>query len=377
MRVLQITSKFDGGGAERVALCLIHALADKGVAVQGLGFYRPIVPPLPDLEWTLANRVRFIEKSHGADFSLYRRVREEIRRFRPDVIHCHTTVLKYVWPVTAFLGRIPIVHTIHNMAHQDAQGLTRLSNLASFHLGRVTVVGVAKAVAGSVRKMYGVRDCRVIPNGVYPPQPTVEALAWRSRQGIAASSVLFVWVGSLNAPKSPLRVLEAFTEAFRNDHGAELIFVGDGPLRSLLAAKAREWNVDQRVHLLGFRPDVPDALAASDVFVHCSDVEGDPMAIKEAMCAGLPVIAPAVGGIDEVVEDGVTGHLYSPADVNRLRDLMARTGCDGVRRREMGQAARAIALSRFTADRMADEYLDLYERLAARQKAPAAEVAPV
>ncbi len=377
MRVLQITSKFDGGGAERVALSLIHALTKKGIAVQGIGFYRPIVPPLPDLEWTLANQVRFIEKSHGADFSLYGRVREEIRRFRPDVIHCHTTVLKYVWPVAASLGRIPIVHTVHNMAHQDAQGLTRLSNLASFHLGNITVVGVAYAVAGSIKRMYGLRDCRVIANGVYPPRPTVGTLKWRSEQGISPSSILFVWVGSLNAPKRPLRVLEAFAGAFREDRGAELMFIGDGPLRSVLAAKAREWNVDQRVHLPGFRPDVPDALAASDVFVHCSDVEGDPMAIKEAMCAGLPIVAPTVGGIDEVVEDGVTGYLYSPADVSRLRELMVRTGCDGVRRCEMGEAARTTALSRFTADRRADEYLDLYEWLASRQKSPVAEVAQV
>jgi glycosyltransferase involved in cell wall biosynthesis len=378
MRVLQITSKFDGGGAERVALCLIHALQKKGVAVQGIGFYRPSVASLPDLEWTLANQVQFIEKCHGADFSLYGRVRAAIRRFRPDVIHCHTTVLKYVWPVTASLGRrIPIVHTVHNMAHQDAQGLTRLSNLASFHLGHITVVGVAKSVAESVKKMYRVRDCQVVYNGVFPPRPTIGRLEWRSQQGISPSSVLFVWVGALRAPKNPVRVLEAFAKVSQEDRGAELMFIGDGPLRPLLAARSREWNVDKRVHILGFRPDVPNALAASDVFVHCSDVEGDPMAIKEAMCVGLPIVAPTVGGIGEVVEDGVTGYLYSPADVNRLRDLMVRTGGDEVRRREMGHAARAIAASQFTADRMADEYLNLYERLASRQKAPVAELMPI
>jgi glycosyltransferase involved in cell wall biosynthesis len=377
MRVLQISSKFDGGGAERVALCLIHALEKKGAAVQGIGFYRPIVPSLPDLEWTLANRVQFIEKSHGADFSLYGRVREAIRRFRPDVIHCHTTVLKYVWPMTAFLGRIPIVHTIHNMAHQDAQGLTRLSNLVSFHLGRITVVGVAQAVAESVEKMYRIPHCHVIYNGVFPPRPTIGRLRWRSQEGISPSSVLFVWVGALRSPKNPVRLLEAFAEAFREDRRAELMFVGDGPLRPLLAARSRELNVDRRVHILGSRADVPNALAASDVFAYCSDVEGDPMAIKEAMCAGLPVVAPTVGGIGEVVEDGVTGHLYSPADVTRLRDLLVRTGSDEILRREMGDAARVIAASQFTADRMADEYLNLYERLASRQQSPVAEVTAV
>jgi len=123
-------------------------------------------------------------------------------------------------------------------------------------------------------------------------------------------------------------------------------------------------GVARQVHLLGFQPDAADALRASNVLVHCSDLEGDPLAIKEAMCAGLPVIAASVGGVPEVVSHGITGYLYPSRDHQQLTALIRHLATNEGDRHRIGAAARTHALSGFTLNHMAAEYMRLYQELA-------------
>jgi glycosyltransferase involved in cell wall biosynthesis len=147
-----------------------------------------------------------------------------------------------------------------------------------------------------------------------------------------------------------------------------LVLVGDGPLRSEIASDVHRAGLTDRVHLLGARSDVPRLLSAADAFVLPSLWEGLPMALLEAMAAGLPVIATSVSGTRQVVEDGRTGILVTPADSNALAQAISRVVADAALRGRLGRAARAHVRAEFSVDRQALRHLKLYRECLIRQQ---------
>ena len=115
------------------------------------------------------------------------------------------------------------------------------------------------------------------------------------------------------------------------------------------------------VHLLGKQNDIPNILAASDVFVLASNWEGNPLAVMEAMAAGLPVIATEVGGVPELVSSGEEGILVRAGDFSAFADAMQELLDDPEKRTAMGHAARIRAFNEFRVERMVQQYADLYQ----------------
>jgi glycosyltransferase involved in cell wall biosynthesis len=130
----------------------------------------------------------------------------------------------------------------------------------------------------------------------------------------------------------------------------------------------RELRLDRQVRFLGFRDDVPRVLAALDVFALTSLWEGLPFTILEAMRAGTPVVATAVNGVPEVVEDGRTGLLAGPRNTAQQAAHIVALLRDPGRARAMGEAGRQRVRERFDADRMVAELSDLYQRLYAARR---------
>jgi glycosyltransferase involved in cell wall biosynthesis len=120
------------------------------------------------------------------------------------------------------------------------------------------------------------------------------------------------------------------------------------------------------VHLTGARQDVPRLLAALDVFALSSKTEGLPLVIPEAMASGLPVVSTAVGGIPGVVVEGVTGLLVSAGDAAALGERLARLATEPRLADDYGRKGRALALERYSAERMVRDYLDVYNQVLAR-----------
>ncbi len=131
-----------------------------------------------------------------------------------------------------------------------------------------------------------------------------------------------------------------------------------GPLASEVRRRGGE-----RVHLLGVRSDIPDLLHASDLFALASDYEGLPVAVIEAMAAGLPVVATAVGGVPELVEHGITGLLTPPRDGPALARALATLAADPSLRTAMGERGAERARG-FGAARMIESYAVLFEEIA-------------
>jgi glycosyltransferase involved in cell wall biosynthesis len=198
-----------------------------------------------------------------------------------------------------------------------------------------------------------------IHNGLDPRSWTmVDRSTVRRALGLPGGDLLITMIARLAVQKDPLTLLEA-SRRLPGDHWRVLL-VGEGPLASHVARFVTEHRLSDRVQLLGARMDAMQILAVSDIFVLSSHWEGLPLTIIEAMMAGLPVVATRVGGVDELIEDGVTGTLVPPRNAAALTAALDELLQNGSRRRQMGQAGRQRALGLFTLDLMIQQTRELY-----------------
>jgi glycosyltransferase involved in cell wall biosynthesis len=174
-----------------------------------------------------------------------------------------------------------------------------------------------------------------------------------------------LYAGRLRTRKAVAVLLEAFARMRRAHPGAALVLAGDGEQRPALEAQACRLGIDRAVRFAGARPR--DAMAAeyaaADLFCLPSLYEGFPLAILEAMAAGLPVVATAVAGVPEAVADGVTGRLVPPEDADALARALAELAADRERARRMGEAGRRRIEADFDISTVAGAYLELWRGL--------------
>jgi glycosyltransferase involved in cell wall biosynthesis len=168
-------------------------------------------------------------------------------------------------------------------------------------------------------------------------------------------------VGRLQAPKDYSTLIAAL-ERLR-ELSVRTRIVGDGPDRATISAAIHDRGLAESVELLGDRDDVETLLASADCFVLSSLSEGLPLSVLEAMATGLPVVASDVGGVHELVVDGVTGALVPPSDPDALAAALQALLADRERGAQLGAAGRARVLADFTVDRFQQAHLDLYRSL--------------
>jgi glycosyltransferase involved in cell wall biosynthesis len=187
----------------------------------------------------------------------------------------------------------------------------------------------------------------IVQSDAQPVSGTRERV--RRELGISDDTVLAITVANLRREKDYPNHLRAASLVLQRDSSIVMIAVGQGPLVDQVGALHLELGLGERFKLLGYRTDVPDLLAASDVFVLASAFEGLPVSIMEAMAAGLPVVATSVGGVPEAVSDGETGLLVPPHDAQSLSDAIVRLTRDPCLRQRLGasasEAARAFDIS--------------------------------
>ena len=351
IRVLEVVASLKPAGAENVVLSLATRMDRSRFEVAVVSLYDPFPGGLePRLE-QMGVPVWHLGKHRGPDLRTYSRLRRVAQEFKPHVIHSHCYVTRYTLGIEAPV----MVHTVHNLATTEVGWVGRLFHRYAFRRG-VLPVAVGAAVAGSIRHLYGSAPSAIIPNGIDLKRFWRPELRepWRKANGFGSDDLLIVSVGRLEAQKNPVALIDAMA---RVPH-AQLLMVGQGPLRAKLLGR-------ERVHLLGVRSDIPDILASADIFALASEWEGLPLAVLEARAAGLPVAATRVGCIPEVVEDGRTGFLIPSGDDDALASALRRLVSDGYLRKQMGAAARARAKN-FDVQEMISGYESLFTRLLSR-----------
>jgi glycosyltransferase involved in cell wall biosynthesis len=278
-----------------------------------------------------------------------------LREFEPDIVHAH---LPAAHVAVASLRRPPgstLVATHHHGRHLAWEG-RRWAALADRVSGRRydRVVACCEAVREFLLDDYGYPASRVacIRNGwMGRPIPNPEK----------ASTPTVVCVANLRRQKGHSVLIEAFAQVRDRIPEAQLNLVGFGPLHDELSDQVRALSLQDHVSI-GAEDDVWPVLGRSHVFALASHYEGLPLAVLEAMAAGLPVVASGVDGVAEVVEPGVTGYLLPQGDPAALAERLTEVLGDPGLRERMGDAARAAAAAD-TMERCVAGYFDLYEEL--------------
>lgn len=234
------------------------------------------------------------------------------------------------------------------------------------------VVANSQAVAEYALQRGGVDPAklRVIRNGVelIGSISATDRLAQRKMWGMTDDDIVIGCVANLREVKDHPVLLEAFRGLAASDPRPRLVLVGDGPMRADLERRIVQSGIADRVHLQGSVLDPRPLYGSFDLVVQASRSEGLPNAVLEAAASGLPVVATAVGGTDEIVVAGTTGLLVAPGDVAALMRALQRMAGDVELRMRLGRAGRERVATMFGMDRFVAEFVELYEELATAQQ---------
>lgn len=307
-----------------------QALLNKGVPSTVVPTLRSSIHPLRDLRCLLA----FIRI---------------VRDIRPDLLHAHSSKAGMIARLAASMVGLPCLYTVHGWGF--GAGRARIQSAIVYAVERIFAfmpgpayifVSNADRRTGQDKLKLQPDRCLTIHNGM-PDHGCMAAVADNTSVMMAARVCHQKDHGML------LAAFQACSSAFR------LILVGEGTdspgFRQQVMARAPGKHA--HVACLGLSDQVPQLLAQAGVFVLCSRYEGLPLSIIEAMCAGLPIVATDVGGVGELVQDGVNGFLIPPGNTKVLSERLDRLQTDAPLRVRMGLASRARYLAHFSDQRMA------------------------
>lgn len=365
--VIHVLSSFGVGGQERVALDLAAGQVKRGHRVVVVSLAPPPDGPLAAEFRDAGVEVVTIPKGPGTDATLWPRLAWAFRRRKADLVHTHNPLpLIYGVPAARAAGAAAI-HTKHGI-NPGSRAHRFLRRQAAKLVSSFVAVSTVTAQQARTQHDSPAAKLTVIPNGIrlekFAPDAAARAEV-RAELGIPADAIVVGSVGRLDDFKNQALLVAAMAPLLGPQ--VQLVLVGDGPTRDAVEAAVAALPAPQWVHVLGRRMDVGRLLPSFDVFALSSKSEGLPLVVPEAMAAGLPVVSTAVGGIPGVVDEGETGFLTS-VDAGELRDRLQRLIEDPARARAMGARAREVALTRYSADRMLDDYLALYERAIHEQR---------
>ena len=359
MDVLQLLPELDPGGAERVVLALARRLPRDRfrvsvAALDGRGSLSEAFRDAGCDVHDLGSRKRRPMQAAGP-------LRRLIERTRPTVLHSHLFRAHLAARLAGAARRTPVTVATEHQA-DPRRWAVRLARWATRRATRVT------AVSDAVRRhlvRHGFPPDRVcaIPNGIDPePFDRADPLP-RSELGLPDDAQVALFVGRLTRQKGVDVLLRALSALAADLPRLHVLIAGDGPDRATLQQLATRLNVADRVRFLGRRDDVPRLMATADAAVLPSRWEGLSLVLLEAMAARLPVVAAAVEGHSEVIEDGATGLLVPPEEPAALGGALRRAVTDAPLGARLGAAARRMVEDGYTSAGMSARYATLYDAL--------------
>lgn len=317
-------------------------------------------------------------KRDGHDPGVYWRLFRIFRQLRPAIVHTRNLSAMEVQAVAALAGVPGRVHGEHGRDTYDLHGRNRKYNLLR-RLVRPFIghyIAVSKDLQNWLMSAVGVKSGNIsqIYNGV-------DSIRFRPAQTPRAQlgppgffdehNIVIGSVGRMAAVKDYPNLVQAFLKLLHQDptlrDRLRLLIVGEGEARDTCLRVMNQHGVGQLAWLPGERSDIPELMAAMDIFVLPSLGEGISNTILEAMATGLPVIATRVGGNPELVQEGVTGRLVPPADPDELAQALLEYVLDADRRHAHGRAAREIIDRQFSIPAMVQDYLSVYDRMPKRE----------
>lgn len=366
MKILEALYSDTVGGSEKLGLALANNFRSRGHDCDILTIFRG--------DGTLVDEVKASNlQLHAANFhgrSPRRLVVPALlyalfKREQYDVIHCHhmTVFFHCLWPSKlAGIKRIIVTEHAHQHIVHNSRLIKRSRRLVRY-ADKLTVIhsGLADFFQGTIEVPED--NLRLIPNGVdtqnfFPGARNFELVRTLS---LPSWNVTIGCVCRLHVDKDVPNLLTAFKAVLeQSSRSVGLIIVGEGSERRTVQNRIIELGLTENVRLVGFDENVAGWMRHFDVFVLPSRREGVPLVVLEALSTGVPVVATKVGGIPDVIDDSV-GRLVPPGDSNALSTAILELVDNQDTLNRLAKNARSAALERFSFEKMADAYLEVFE----------------
>lgn len=342
-RVLQLVKGLDAGGAETLLL-LGARYRDREAFIEEVAYLLPHHTALLDELRAEGVTATCLGGTPWWDPRWLLRLRRRLRRDPVDLLHAHSPLLaagaRIVVRSLRRRSRPKVVVTLHNMwesHHPAVRAVDRATERAD-DLRLAVSDAVRRSLPGRtgrrvVTQLHGIEVARL--------RAQADRDGVRRELGIGADEVLVGTVANLRGNKAYPDLLAAAATVVAADPAVRFVSVGQGPLHDELVAERDRRGLGERFRFLGYRPDATRLVSGLDVFCLASHHEGLPLALMEALALGIPVVATDVGGIGELVTDGVQGSLVPPARPDLLAAALLATAADPDLRAARAAAARA------------------------------------
>ena len=290
-------------------------------------------------------------------------IRRFLRENQIDILHTHGYESDIVGFLAVLLGQTRWVATNH-VWHPLSGKLRFYESLDAFVLRFARrIVAVSREIKEDLISVnISAANVRVIDNGIdldrFRRSRPTETL--RASLGMRQQDLVVTIVGRLSPEKGHTTFLKAARTVSSNRENVKFLIVGDGPMREELRAEIGRLNLEERVIFAGFRKDMPEIYALSDVMVNASSIEGLPMTILEAMASKVPIVATRIGGIPDIIKDNETGLLVDSGDVGALTTRIESLLGDQGKRLRLAEAALDFVTMNHSFERMCDAYCQVY-----------------
>jgi glycosyltransferase involved in cell wall biosynthesis len=368
VKVLQLITRLDKGGAPRIFLKLIRGLKEEGIEIVMACGPSP-QPEEEPREFSQRFHIPYHPLSHLRrnilplhDTLALLEIIALIRRERPALLHTHTTKAGILGRVAGWMTRTKTIHTPHGHLFYGYFGKGKerfyvlLEQLAARLCERIITISEDERREYLKKGIGNAKKVVTVYNGIDTGQFPGDGKKARAELGIAQGTPLVGFVGRM--VKGPDRFVEAAKEIQAAYPQAHFVMVGDGPMMADLMNMAQGIS---GFHFLGYREDIPDLMAALDLLTIPSLNDGFNLAAVEAMASSKPIVATAVGGLPEVVGDG--GILVKPEDTKGLAQEIIRLINAPDLRKQIGKEGRKRTEALFDWDVCLQRTLDIYHQV--------------
>jgi glycosyltransferase involved in cell wall biosynthesis len=302
-----------------------------------------------------------VPMSGDGDFGFIWRCRRVLEQLKPDLLHVHSRRGADTYgALAARAARVPAVIS-RRVDNPERRWFAR-RKYAQYQ----AVIAISARIRQLLLDDVGLNREQVylVPDGVDTARfhPGADPLGVRQALGLPADSFLIAMVAQLIPRKGHGVLLEALATLLAAHPDARVLLFGQGPLAARLTGQIKGLGLSDQVKLMGFRQDLDELLPGMDLVVHPALKEGLGVALLETLASGVAAVASDVGGIPDLIEDGVHGRLVPPGDPDALAKVMDQLIGDDALRRQLAQAGRQRVVSAFSLDQMVAGNLEVYQQ---------------
>lgn len=369
IKVLQIIRKSEGG-MKRHLLSLLRLLdKDKYEIAVLCSFERTTQEYLKRLGITVYDIEIGDGISFKKDYRAIRFIRKVVNEFKPDIVHMHGAKASLVGRVACFAMPVKTVVTAHNFVNYDKMSFYKKKILLSLTkiLDKKThqFIAVSQAIKKDLILKQNVKEdkIKVIYNCIDSFFYNETAINLKEEFNLTQDSFIIGSVARLIPAKGVQDLIKA--ASILKSINAYFFVAGDGPFREELQKMINSLNLNDRFFLLGYRDDIPSFLRNLDVFVLPSHEEGFGISVIEALSEGVPVVATKVGGVPEIIHDGVEGILVEKESPEELAKAIEKFLKDEELRKSMGLRGKE-GVKKFNCNKMVEDIYKIYDMLKGR-----------